>query len=340
LVAGWLDDVSPDVIHSHWGKRIIPMRNLTPNTPATIMALMIDSSDHIAGKDGLTLVVTISKNGGAFAAVDGGATTTPRGSGWYAVTLTANDINVAGELAYHITAAGADPYDGKDCVGAVPANILQVVGTDQTACDLGDLLDNIVQGEWDILDGLSSFNSSGVLCSVMSQAGQDQIITRFLGTLNGSATIGHQLQIGGDPASVPQSQMNDLKSDIEPSYKCHLVTACSVSSPAVSSIICKQSLHGIKVGVESCWLAGNYTAPPLEHLAQASAEAVGRVCMPSDAVDMTDIAATGSVAITNCTIGHGQPVAMANTSISLKVLDYRVVAEQMVTSSKATIRKR
>ena len=48
-----------------------------------LVFLMIDSSDHVSGKTGLSPTVTISKNGGAFASPAGGVTEI--GSGLYKV---------------------------------------------------------------------------------------------------------------------------------------------------------------------------------------------------------------------------------------------------------------
>jgi hypothetical protein len=72
---------------------------------------LVGLSDHITGLAGATPVVTISKNGGAFAAVAGAVTEV--GSGWYAWAANATDRNALGELAVHIEATGADPVDFK-----------------------------------------------------------------------------------------------------------------------------------------------------------------------------------------------------------------------------------
>jgi hypothetical protein len=80
------------------------------------MFLMIDSSDHISGKTGLstaggspTLVVNISKNGGTFAAPSGSVTEV--GNGYYKIAGNATDNNTLGPLIIHATGTGADPTD-------------------------------------------------------------------------------------------------------------------------------------------------------------------------------------------------------------------------------------
>jgi hypothetical protein len=71
--------------------------------------LMVDSSDHLAGKEGLTVTVTISKNGAAFASAAGSVTELV--SGWYSIALSAADTGTLGMLALHASASGADPTD-------------------------------------------------------------------------------------------------------------------------------------------------------------------------------------------------------------------------------------
>jgi len=78
---------------------------------------MVDSTDHVSGKTGLSPSVSISKVGGTFATA--GGTVSEVGSGWYKIALTATDTNTLGDLAYHITATGADPTDFVDQVIAV-----------------------------------------------------------------------------------------------------------------------------------------------------------------------------------------------------------------------------
>lgn len=85
------------------------MRLLKQSTAASVMVLMVDSTDHITGKTGLTLTITASKNGAAFASIS--PTVNERGSGWYELQLTTAHTDTLGDLALHITATGADPAD-------------------------------------------------------------------------------------------------------------------------------------------------------------------------------------------------------------------------------------
>lgn len=74
-----------------------------------IMFLMVDSTDHVTGKTGLTPTVTLSKNAAAFAAAAGAVTEVS--SGWYKLAANATDSNTIGLLALHATGTAADPTD-------------------------------------------------------------------------------------------------------------------------------------------------------------------------------------------------------------------------------------
>lgn len=85
------------------------MRKAKQSTAKNVMVLMVDSTDHVTGKTGLTLTITASKDGAAFASIS--PAVTERGSGWYNVALTTAHTDTLGDLALHITAAAADPAD-------------------------------------------------------------------------------------------------------------------------------------------------------------------------------------------------------------------------------------
>ncbi len=75
------------------------------------MVFLVDSTDGKTGKTGLTLTITASKDGAAFASIT--PTVTERGSGWYNLALTTSHTDTLGDLACHITGTGADPCDFK-----------------------------------------------------------------------------------------------------------------------------------------------------------------------------------------------------------------------------------
>lgn len=80
-------------------------------TAQPLLFLMIDSTDHLAGKAGLSPTVTLRKVGGAFAAPAGAVTEV--GNGWYQVAGNATDSNTLGPLVLHATGTGADPTDDR-----------------------------------------------------------------------------------------------------------------------------------------------------------------------------------------------------------------------------------
>ena len=90
------------------------MATITQFTTYSRAFFMKDAADPTVGKTGLTIALTISKAGAAFAAPAG--TVSEIGSGWYKVVLTNVDTNTAGDLIYHATATGADDADFTDQV--------------------------------------------------------------------------------------------------------------------------------------------------------------------------------------------------------------------------------
>lgn len=87
---------------------------LKQSTGRNVLVFMTDSADHVTGKTGLTLTITASKDGAAFAGI--APAVTERGSGWYSVALAVGDTDTLGDLALHITSAGADPTDVREQV--------------------------------------------------------------------------------------------------------------------------------------------------------------------------------------------------------------------------------
>lgn len=85
---------------------------LKQSTARNRMVFMVDGTDGKTGLPGLTLTITASKNGGAFASIT--PTVTDRGSGWYNLALTTAHTDTLGDLALHITSTGADATDALD----------------------------------------------------------------------------------------------------------------------------------------------------------------------------------------------------------------------------------
>jgi hypothetical protein len=85
------------------------MRTIRQSTAVNVMVFMTDSTDRVTGKTGLTLTITASKDGAAFASIS--PTVTERGNGWYSLALITSHSDTVGDLVLHITGTGADPTD-------------------------------------------------------------------------------------------------------------------------------------------------------------------------------------------------------------------------------------
>ena len=92
------------------------MALLKQSTNRSRAVFMVDSTDHVTGKTGLTLTITASKDAAAFASIS--PTVTELSSGWYKLALTTSHTDTLGDLAIHITGTGADPTDLVDQVVA------------------------------------------------------------------------------------------------------------------------------------------------------------------------------------------------------------------------------
>ena len=68
------------------------------NTSGIVYFYAVDSADGVTGKAGLTLTVTISKDGGAFAPATNSATSL--GNGFYYLTLTSTELNADTVMVY------------------------------------------------------------------------------------------------------------------------------------------------------------------------------------------------------------------------------------------------
>ncbi|QEH38649.1 hypothetical protein OJF2_72550 [Aquisphaera giovannonii] len=114
--------------------------------PLTFM--LVSSIDHITGLAGASPTVTISKNGGAFAAPAGAVSEV--GNGVYKVAGNATDSGTLGPLWLHATATGADPSD----------TLYEVVAFDgQAGTNLG--LSALPAASPGTVGGLPVANSSG-----------------------------------------------------------------------------------------------------------------------------------------------------------------------------------
>jgi hypothetical protein len=84
------------------------MQQITQNSTPTILILLVSSTDDKTAITGATPTITLSKNGGAFAAATNSAVEIS--AGFYRLALTATETNTVGPLAVIATATGADVW--------------------------------------------------------------------------------------------------------------------------------------------------------------------------------------------------------------------------------------
>ena len=130
---------------------------LKKDTAVNVTILMVDSSDHVTGKTGLTLTIYATKAAGTPASISPSVTEldSTNVKGIYKLALTSSHTDTLGELQLHITASGADPTDVKWQVSTYlpgeaatlqadqAVNVTKVNGTSQTAGDLAALINTV-----------------------------------------------------------------------------------------------------------------------------------------------------------------------------------------------------
>lgn len=170
---------------------------LKQSTARNRMILMVDSADHITGKTGLTLTVTLSKDGGAFAAM--GGTVTEISSGWYKLALNTTDTGTLGDLAIHATSTGADPTDVADQVVALLPGDNVTVGTnnDKTGYTVSTVSDKTGYSLTAAYDPAKTASQAGDIMKVSSGTGANQISLS-----SGQVTVGTNNDKTGYTAST------------------------------------------------------------------------------------------------------------------------------------------
>ena len=115
--------------------------------------LMVDSADHLTAKTGLTPTVTLSKNGGAFAAAEGAVSEI--GNGIYSLAGNAEDRDTLGELMIQASASGADTVFSKLLiVNYDPMEYVDALAKQSTANEiLARILNPLVKIVSSIVDG-------------------------------------------------------------------------------------------------------------------------------------------------------------------------------------------
>jgi hypothetical protein len=170
--------------------------------------LMVQSSDHVTGLTGASVSVALSKAGAAFAAAAGAVSEI--GNGFYKVALTTTDTGTLGDLAFHCTAAGADPTDFVDQIAAnilgdtLPANVAQWNGSAVAAPASAGIPDVNVKNMNNI--------AASAVTTINANLGTVQPLN-FTGTGAGALVKGDTVDIAGVAAALDANNL--LKVDVE-----------------------------------------------------------------------------------------------------------------------------
>jgi len=245
------------------------MRAVKQSTARTIMVLMVDSTDHVTGKTSLSLTITASKAGAAFASIS--PTVTERGSGWYSLALTTAHMDTLGDLALHITGTAADPAD----------MLLEVV-----AYDPGDAA----------ALGLSRIDAAVSTRSTLTQAQVVSDSTPFLGA-SVAAIKAKTDNLPATPAAV--GSLMGLADDA--------ITAAKIAAGAITSSEAP-ALANLDAAVSTRLAAAGYTAPANSDITAIKAKTDNLPSDPADeslleAAIATRLASAGYTAPDNAGIG-------------------------------------
>lgn len=148
------------------------------------------SSDHVTGVTGASPTVTLSKNGGAFSAASGSASSL--GSGWYALSAASSNFDTVGAVAVHVTASTSS-IDNTDFIYTV-ADTASVIWTkDITGYTTADTTGNRLKKLGDA-DGTAAAGTSTTITLANSAVATDdyyngRIIAIQAGTGVGQARI-------------------------------------------------------------------------------------------------------------------------------------------------------
>ncbi len=245
------------------------------------MVFMTDSADHISGKAGLTLTITASKNGAAFASIS--PTVTERGNGWYLLDLTTAHTDTIGDLAIRATATGADPTDLVAQVRAAEA----IIATN---------LDATVSSR-------STF-AGGAVASVTGNVGGN--VAGSVGSVAAPVTLASS-QPDYAPAKAGDAMTLTAAYD---AAKTAAPTAAANASAVRTELATE--LARVDASISSRLSSGDYTAPDNTSIGQINAR------LPSDPADQSlIIAATDQIRADIASI----PAAPTAQQIAVEILD-------------------
>ncbi len=161
------------------------MSLLKQSTARDKLVFMTDSADHVTGKTGLTLTITASKNGAAFASIT--PTVTERSNGWYSLALTTSHTDTLGDLALHVTATGADPTDVVwEVVVGLPGESVTVSSIGNNVITAASIAASALNGKGDWNIGKTGYS----LTATTGLGNQTANITGSVTSVTNAVTVG------------------------------------------------------------------------------------------------------------------------------------------------------
>jgi len=192
------------------------MRLLKLSTARDISVFMALASDHVSGATGLSLTITAGKSGAAFGSIS--PSVTERGNGWYTLSLTTSHTDTLGDLAFHITAALADPsdfvchvvaFDFADAVSLGLSRIDAAITSRATPADIPSV-SAIADQVWDeLIAGHAVSGSTGATLSAI-KAKTDTIGSLSVSVTSPVATDGTISIVPGDDYFAADGRSIDI----------------------------------------------------------------------------------------------------------------------------------
>jgi hypothetical protein len=294
------------------------MRVIKLATAYTLTAFMTDT-DHVTGKTGLTLTITASKAGAAFASIT--PTVTELANGWYTLSLTASHTDTLGDLALHITASGADATDLLLQVRAnvlgdtLPANVTTWLGAVPNALQGGrvdsylgaaaagviaaaSFAANALDAVWSSATRLLTAGTNIVLAKGVGVTGFNDLSAAAVNAEADTALadVGLTGTITGRIDAAISSRSSHTAADVAAGVTSDHGAGSYVrnTEPASAATIASQvrtelttELARVDAAISSRLAAGTYTAPDNASITAIKAKTDN---LPSDPADASDIA--------------------------------------------------
>lgn len=146
---------------------------LQQSAERVITFLLVTTDDYVTAATSKSPTVTISKNGGAFAAITNSVTEI--GSGWYKFTLTTTETNTEGDLIVNATATGCAPWREKhQVIGDLADYIATDIGASLSVTERNAIADHVLRRDWSTAEassGPDALTKDSVLGVIAKQVG-------------------------------------------------------------------------------------------------------------------------------------------------------------------------